>query len=57
MLLTYATFYGDFTRVGPVPPLALKWLAESCGFTPVEIEYTSPVPAEHKLRPLPSLGG
>ena len=56
-LLTHATFYGDFTRVGPLPPLALKWLAESCGFAPVEIEYTSPVPADHKLRPLPTSAG
>ena len=35
-LLTHATFYEDLTRTGPVPPLALKWLAESCGFAPVE---------------------
>ena len=56
-LLTHATFYGDFTRVGPLPPLALEWLAESCGFAPVEIEYTSPVPAYHKLRPLPTSAG
>jgi 2-polyprenyl-3-methyl-5-hydroxy-6-metoxy-1,4-benzoquinol methylase len=56
-LLTYATFYGDFTRVGPVPPLALKWLAESCGFAEVEIEYTLPVPAEDRLRPLPPSAG
>ena len=55
-LLTYATFYGDFTRVGPLPPLALKWLAEACGFAGVEIEYTSPSPAERKLRPLPTSG-
>ncbi len=56
-LLTYATFYGDFTRVGPLPPLALKWLAEACGFARVEIEYTSPAPAERQLRPLPSTAG
>ena len=56
-LLTYATFYGDFTRVEPLPPLALRWLAESCGFAPVEIEYSSPVPADHKLRPLPASAG
>ena len=56
-LLTYATFYGDFTRVRPVPPLALEWLAESCGFADVEIEYTSPVAAEHKLTPLPTTAG
>ena len=53
-LLTHATFFGDFTRVGPVPPLALRWLAEACGFAPVEIEYTTPVPDERKLRPLPT---
>jgi SAM-dependent methyltransferase len=56
-LLTYTTFYDDFTRIGPVPPLALKWLAESCGLSSVEIEYNSPVPAEHKLKPLPMSTG
>ena len=56
-LLTYASFYGDFTRVGPVPSPAVKWLAEACGFAPVEIEYISPVPAEGKLRPLPASAG
>jgi SAM-dependent methyltransferase len=56
-LLTYASFYGDFTDVAPVPPLALQWLAESCGFASVEIEYASPVPAERKLRPLPASAG
>ena len=56
-LQTLATFSGDFTRGGPVPPPALKWLAESCGFGPAEIEYTSPVPAEHKLSPLPASAG
>jgi SAM-dependent methyltransferase len=56
-LLTHTTFHEDFTRTVPVPPLALKWLAESCGFAPVEIEYSSPTPDEYKLRPLPSSTG
>jgi hypothetical protein len=56
-LLTHTTFHEDFTRTVPVPPLALKWLAESCGFAPVEIEYSSPTPDEYKLKPLPSSTG
>lgn len=54
---TYASFYGDFTNVAPVPPLALEWLAASCGFGSVAAEYTSPVPDEHKLSPLPASAG
>jgi SAM-dependent methyltransferase len=56
-LSTYAGFYADLTNVAPVPPLAVEWLAESCGFASVEVEYASPVPAEHKLRPLPASAG
>jgi hypothetical protein len=56
-LVTHATYHDNFTRIGPVPPLALKWLTESCGFAPIEIDYFSPVPAEHKLRPLPASAG
>ena len=56
-LLTYTSFYSDFTHVVPVPPLALEWLARSCGFASIEVEYASPVPAEHKLGPLPASAG
>jgi SAM-dependent methyltransferase len=56
-LLTYAGFYGDLTRVAAVPPLALKWLAESCGFVSVGVEYAGPVPEAEKLRPLPDSAG
>jgi SAM-dependent methyltransferase len=56
-LLTYAGFYGDFTHAAPVPAPALEWLAQSCGFASVEIEYASPVPAEHKLAQLPASAG
>ena len=56
-LHTHATFHEDLTRTGPVPPLALKGLAESCGFAPIDIEFSSPTPDEYKLKPLPSLAG
>jgi O-antigen chain-terminating methyltransferase len=56
-LLTYASFYGDLTRVAPVPPPALQWLAESCGFVSVGVEYAGPVPEEDKFRPLPDSAG
>ena len=56
-LLTYAGFYGDFTSIAPVSPPALEWLADSCGFSSVAIEGTSPVPPERRLRPLPATVG
>jgi SAM-dependent methyltransferase len=56
-LTAYARFYGDFGQTEPVPALALRWLAESCGFTSVEVEYSSPVPAERKLTRLPASAG
>lgn len=56
-LLTHASFYGDLTRVAPVPPLALQWLAESCGFVSVGVEYAGPAPDEDKLRRLPESAG
>lgn len=56
-LSTYGGFYEDLTRVAPVPPLAVQWLAESVGFVAVEVEYTSPVAEERKLAPLPASAG
>ena len=56
-LLTYTDFYADFGHVAPVPPLALQWLAESCGFVSVEVEYSSPVPHEQRLVPMPAFAG
>lgn len=56
-LLTYAGFYADLTRVAPAPPLALQWLAESCGFVSVGVEYAGPVPEERKLMLLPKSAG
>ncbi len=55
--LTYAGLRGDFADVVPVPPLALKWLAESCGFVSVTIECACPVPEALKPRRLPAAGG
>lgn len=39
-----ATFFEDLTRVRPVPPGALEWLAESWGFAEVAIEFSAPGP-------------
>lgn len=52
-LLTHASFHGDLTGVTRVPPLALQWLAEACGFISVTVEHTSQVPDEQKLKPPP----
>lgn len=42
-------FYLDPTHVRPVPPDALRFLAEAAGFSDVRIEYRSPLPASHRL--------
>ena len=42
-------FYLDPTHVRPVPPEALRFLAEAAGFTEIQIEYRSPLPASERL--------
>ena len=42
-------FYLDPTHVRPVPPDALRFLAEAAGFTDARIEYRSPLPASGRL--------
>ncbi len=42
-------FYLDPTHVRPVPPEALRFLAEAAGFTETRIEYRSPLPAAERL--------
>ena len=42
-------FYLDPTHVRPVPPDALRFLAEAAGFTDARIEYRSPLPAAERL--------
>jgi SAM-dependent methyltransferase len=42
-------FWLDPTHVRPVPPEALRFLAEAAGFTDVRIEYRSPLPAGERL--------
>lgn len=51
------THYGDLACVTPVPPLALQWLAEACGFISVAVEHTSPAPDEQELKPLGQSAG
>ena len=43
-------FYLDPTHVRPVPPDALRFLAEAAGFTDARIEYRSPLPAAEPPR-------
>ncbi len=50
-LCTFAdTFYLDLARTRPIHPESLRFLAESGGFSPVELLWRSPVPPESKLR-------
>ncbi len=42
-------FYLDPTHVRPVPPEALRFLAEAAGFTDIRIEYRSPLPPSERL--------
>ncbi len=50
-LCTFAdTFYLDLARTRPIHPESLSFLAESVGFSPVELLWRSPVPPEAKLR-------
>lgn len=42
-------FYLDPTHVRPVPPDALRFLAEAAGFTDLRVEYRSPLPASQRL--------
>lgn len=43
------TFYLDPTHVRPVPPDALRFLAEAAGFSDARIELRSPLPAAERL--------
>lgn len=54
---TDASLYGDSTHVAPVPPNALEWLARSFGFASIAVEFTSPVPDENALNPIPASAG
>ena len=48
-LSTLRTFYLDPTHVRPVPPEALRFLAEAAGFSDARIELRSPLPASQRL--------
>ncbi len=56
-LVTFASFYIDFTHVKPVHPLALQSLARSVGFDPTEIEYHTPIDPSRRLQHLPAITG
>jgi O-antigen chain-terminating methyltransferase len=42
-------FFLDPTHVRPVPPDALRFLAEAAGFTDARIEYRAPLPPADRL--------
>jgi O-antigen chain-terminating methyltransferase len=49
-------FHRDLTHVRPIHPDTLSFLAESAGFSDVEIRRLSPVPEDERL-PMPGNGG
>jgi O-antigen chain-terminating methyltransferase len=48
-LSTLRAFYLDPTHVRPVPPEALRFLAEAAGFTDARVEYRAPLPPTERL--------
>lgn len=46
-------FFADWTHRTPIVPRSLRFVAERCGFTDLEIRYLSPVPDTARLRILP----
>jgi SAM-dependent methyltransferase len=48
-LAALRSFYLDPTHVRPVPPEALRFLAEAAGFTDVRIEFRAPLPSAERL--------
>lgn len=48
-LSAWRAFYLDPSHVRPVPPEALKFLAESAGFVDARLEYLAPLPPEARL--------
>jgi O-antigen chain-terminating methyltransferase len=45
--------YVDLGHLRPLHPLTLSFLAESVGFRDVGLRYSSPIPAEGRLKELP----
>lgn len=58
---TFAThvhsFWRDPTHTRPVPEAALSFAARSAGLVVQEVVYSSPVPEEERLKPLPRSSG
>jgi SAM-dependent methyltransferase len=46
--------YVDLGHLRPLHPLTLSFLAESVGFRDVGVRYSSPIPAESRLKELPA---
>ena len=53
----FESFIRDITHVWPLHPETLQYLMRASGFRDVTLEYKSPVPAEGRLRPLPTAFG
>jgi 2-polyprenyl-3-methyl-5-hydroxy-6-metoxy-1,4-benzoquinol methylase len=52
-LMVASRFYADITHVRPIPSSTLEFLAKSFGFRETFVLYSSPVPEEAKLGPVP----
>ncbi len=49
---SFANFYIDVTHVRPVHPETLKFLFGAAGFREIEVQFSSPIPDEARLRKL-----
>jgi 2-polyprenyl-3-methyl-5-hydroxy-6-metoxy-1,4-benzoquinol methylase len=53
LIVGASRFYADITHVRPIPSSTLEFLARSFGFDETFVLYSSPVPEEAQLRPVP----
>ena len=53
----FESYIRDLTHVRPIHPQTLQFLLRASGFSPVEIEYRSPVDPSTRLQPLPRPAG
>jgi O-antigen chain-terminating methyltransferase len=53
LIVGASRFYADITHVRPIPSSTLEFLAKSFGFRETFVLYSSPVPEEARLAPVP----
>ena len=53
----FESYIRDLTHVRPIHPQTLQFLLRASGFSPVDLEYRSPVDPSTRLQPLPRPAG